>query len=108
MYLLLSTGEPIANQLSAIKRHTDLVTLDQYVNNLRHLTSLGFDAGHRDAPGIRESVETLHQELNAYAIPHVFTVYRGTHQSAVAQRFRDVLLPFVMSAFKKEEERTHE
>jgi S-formylglutathione hydrolase len=85
-----------------------LVTLDQYVNNLRHLTSLGFDAGDRDAPGIRESVETLHQELNAYAIPHVFTVYRGTHQSAVAQRFRDVLLPFVMSAFKKEEERTHE
>lgn len=70
-----------------------LVTLDQYVSNLRQLQGIAFDAGTRDQ-GIAASIKVLDQELNKYGIKHSFEIYEGDHINRVAERIANKMLVF--------------
>jgi enterochelin esterase-like enzyme len=66
--------------------------LDQYVGNLRRYRAIGLDVGDQD-PGV-EDAKQLAAAIASYHIPIHFQVYRGTHTSAVADRFQNHVLPF--------------
>lgn len=72
-----------------------LNNLDQYVYNIKKLTAIGFDAGDKDK-GIAESIRSLDTELDAYNIKHSFEIYKGTHTSHVADRFKNKMLQFFL------------
>lgn len=71
-----------------------LFMVDENVVNLRKLRGLGFDGGKRDIPQNVAGVNTLHDELDMYAIAHDFELYDGDHTSGVAARLEKVVLPF--------------
>jgi S-formylglutathione hydrolase FrmB len=70
-----------------------LTTLDQYINNLKKLKAIAFDAGTRDQ-GIAASIKTLDEELNKYGIKHFFEIYDGDHINRVAERIQKNMLKF--------------
>lgn len=70
-----------------------LVTLDQYINNLKKLKGIAFDAGTKDQ-AIAASIRTLDEELNKYGVKHFFEIYDGDHVNRVAVRIRTIMLKF--------------
>ncbi len=70
-----------------------LTTLDQYINNLKKLRAIGFDAGTRDQ-AIAASIKTLDEELNKYGIKHFFEIYDGDHINRIAERIQKNMLKF--------------
>ncbi|MEP7311372.1 MAG: alpha/beta fold hydrolase [Pseudomonadota bacterium] len=66
--------------------------IDQYVGNLRRYRAIGLDVGDQD--GGREDAIKLKTALDNNAIATAFEIYRGTHTSAVADRFQNHVLPF--------------
>jgi len=71
-----------------------LATLDQYINNLKQLHAIGFDAGDKDIPGIASSIKVLDTELTKYGIKHAFDIYPGTHTSNIGRRINQKVLAF--------------
>jgi len=69
-----------------------LAFIDQYIDNLREYRALAIDVGDQDE--LRFDTGKLHAILDSYAISNSFTIYHGTHTSAVAYRFQDHVLPF--------------
>lgn len=70
-----------------------LVTLDQYISNLKKLKAIAFDAGTRDQ-GIAASIKVLDEELTKYNIKHYFEIYEGDHINRVAERIETKMLKF--------------
>ncbi|MBD0352434.1 MAG: hypothetical protein ICV65_14900 [Flavisolibacter sp.] len=70
-----------------------LVTLDQYIHNLKQLRAIAFDAGTRDQ-NIAASIKVLDEELNKYGIKHFFEIYEGDHINRVAERIEQKMLLF--------------
>ena len=68
------------------------VFIDQYVDNLREYRAIAMDVGDQDL--LRFDAAKLHGILDRYGITNSFTIYPGTHTSAVAYRFQDQVLPF--------------
>ncbi len=50
------------------------------------------DVGDQD--GLRVDAAKLHDVLDRYGIVNSFTIYSGTHTSAVADRFQNFVMPF--------------
>jgi hypothetical protein len=69
-----------------------LAFVDQYIGNLRRYRGIAFDVGDED--GLRTDTGKLHDALDQYAIPNSFEIYKGTHTSAVAERFQMHVMPF--------------
>jgi S-formylglutathione hydrolase FrmB len=69
-----------------------LAFIDQYIFNLRRYRGIAIDVGDEDP--LRFDALKLHQILDSYGIHNHFTMYHGTHTSAVAYRFQDHVLPF--------------
>jgi enterochelin esterase-like enzyme len=69
-----------------------LAFIDQYIDNLRDYDAIAIDVGDQDP--LRFDAGKLHGILDAYGIRNSFTIYHGTHTSAVAYRFQDHVLPF--------------
>ncbi|HEV7137243.1 MAG TPA: alpha/beta fold hydrolase [Steroidobacteraceae bacterium] len=69
-----------------------LAFVDQYIDNLRRYRGIAMDVGDQDP--LRFDAGKLHGILDSYRITNSFTVYHGTHTSAVAYRFQDSVLPF--------------
>lgn len=69
-----------------------LAFIDQYIDNLRQYRAIGIDVGDED--GLRFDTQKLHEVLDKYGIKNSFTIYHGTHTSAVADRFQNHVLPF--------------
>jgi enterochelin esterase-like enzyme len=69
-----------------------LAFIDQYVGNLRRYHGIALDVGDQD--GLRTDTGKLHDVMDAYQIANTFEVYKGTHTSAVADRFQNHVLPF--------------
>jgi len=69
-----------------------LAFIDQYIDNLRQYRAIAIDVGDED--GLRFDTEKLHETLDRYGIKNSFTMYHGTHTSAVADRFQNHVLPF--------------
>ena len=70
-----------------------LVTLDQYILNLKQLNGLAFDAGNRDE-NIAASIKQLDSSLNSYGLKHGFEIYEGDHLNRIAERIAQKMLPF--------------
>ena len=70
-----------------------LVTLDQYITNLKRLKGLAFDAGDKDQP-IAANIAILDEALNTSNVPHSFEIYDGDHLNHIAERFETKVLPF--------------
>lgn len=66
--------------------------IDQYIGSLRGYRAIAMDVGDQD--DLRFDARKLHGILDSYGITNSFTVYRGTHTSAVAYRFEDSVIPF--------------
>jgi enterochelin esterase-like enzyme len=73
--------------------NSPLVTVDQWVPNLRKLRAVAFDAGAQDA-GIAASIEKLDQVLKDYQLAHDFEIYEGNHTNRIAERIETKVLPF--------------
>lgn len=72
--------------------NSPLVFVDQYIGNLREYRGIAIDVGDQD--GLRFDARKLHGILDSYGIANSFTIYHGTHTSAVAYRFQDHVIPF--------------
>lgn len=70
-----------------------LITLDQYISNLKKLKALAFDAGDRDR-GIAASIKELDVQLNKYGVKHTFEIYEGDHVNRIAERMATHMLVF--------------
>lgn len=73
-----------------------LVTLDQYINNLKQLKGIAFDAGTRDQ-NIAASIKVLDAELTKYGIKHFFEIYEGNHTNRIAERIDQKMMQFFSS-----------
>jgi S-formylglutathione hydrolase FrmB len=69
-----------------------LAFIDQYIDNLRQYHAISIDVGDQD--GLRFDTIKLHDILDKYGIANAFEIYKGTHTSAVADRFQNHVLPF--------------
>ncbi|MCW5978932.1 MAG: esterase [Bryobacteraceae bacterium] len=70
-----------------------LAMIDQYIDNLRRLKAIGFDAGTEEA-AIAAGVRRLERTLTDYGIAHQAEVYEGNHTNRVAERIEKTMLPF--------------
>jgi beta-glucosidase len=94
LYLDLPTkdGKVQPDVLAKWAANAPLAALDQYIGNLHRYRAIALDVGDQD--GLREDTAKLHEALDKYGIANTFEVYRGTHTSAVADRFQNHVLPF--------------
>jgi hypothetical protein len=69
-----------------------LAFVDQYLANLRQYRGIAIDVGDQD--GLRAGAERLHAVLDSYGVANTYEMYKGTHTSAVADRFQNHVLPF--------------
>ena len=96
-------GEVQHTVLARFAANATLAVVDQYIDNLRKLTALGFDSGDQDG-GITASVKVLHEVLTNYGLPHTSEVYPGNHISGVAERIETKLLPLLASSLSFEKD----
>ena len=94
LYLDLPTkdGVPQPDVLAKWTANAPLAFADQYIGNLRQYRAIAIDVGDQD--GLREGAGKLHDILDTYALPSTFEIYKGTHTSAVADRFQNHVMPF--------------
>jgi len=90
--LPLDNGMALPEVLAKWSANEPLVFIDQYIGNLREYRAIAIDVGDQDP--LRFDAGKLHGILGGYGITNSFTIYRGTHTSAVAYRFQDQVLPF--------------
>jgi len=94
LYLDLPTkdGVPQTDVLAKWAANAPLALIDQYIGNLRAYHAISMDVGDQD--GLRMDTAKLHDILDRYGIANGFEIYKGTHTSAVADRFQNHVLPF--------------
>ncbi|HEY1205407.1 MAG TPA: alpha/beta fold hydrolase [Bryobacteraceae bacterium] len=85
-------GVPQPDVLAKWAANAPLAFIDQYIGNLRQYRAIAIDVGDQD--GLKVDTVKLHEALDNYGIAHAFEIYRGTHTSAVADRFQNHVLPF--------------
>lgn len=90
--LPLHNGTARADVLAKWTANEPLFMIDQYIGNLREYRGIAIDVGDQD--DLRFDARKLHGILDDYHVYNSFTVYHGTHTSAVAYRFQDHVLPF--------------
>ena len=93
MDLPTENGQIVESVADRFAANAPLAMLDQYIHNLRKLKAMGFDVGTQDR-GIAQATATLHERLEAYALPHVYEAYEGDHLNRIAERIREHVLPF--------------
>ena len=94
LYLDLPTKDGAAQSAVLAKwaANAPLAFIDQYIDNLREYHAISIDVGDQD--GLRIDTGKLHDVLDQYGISNGFEIYKGTHTSAVADRFQNQVLPF--------------
>jgi enterochelin esterase-like enzyme len=92
LYMDLPVGENEKLVVAKWAANAPLAFVDQYIGNLRRYRAIAMDVGDQDT--LRVDTGTLHTILTSYGIANDFTIYSGTHTSAVAFRFQDYVLPF--------------
>ena len=94
LYLDLPTkdGAPQPDVLAKWTANAPLAFMDQYTGNLRQYRAIAIDVGDQD--GLRVDAGKLHDALDKYGIANSFEVYKGTHTSAVADRFQNHVMKF--------------
>ncbi len=94
LYLDLPAKDGIAQPAVLAKwtANAPLAFIDQYIDNLREYRAISIDVGDQD--GLRTDTGKLHDVLDQYRIVNGFEIYKGTHTSAVADRFQNHVMPF--------------
>ena len=94
LYLDLPTKDGAAQPAVLAKwaANAPLAFIDQYIDNLREYHAISIDVGDQD--GLRIDTGKLHDVLDQYGISNGFEIYKGTHTSAVADRFQHHVMPF--------------
>ncbi len=94
LYLDLPTKDGVLQQSVIAKwaANAPLAFIDQYIGNLREYRAIAIDVGDQD--GLRIDAGKLHEVLDTYNIANAFEIYKGTHTSAVADRFQNHVIPF--------------
>ncbi|MBE7182444.1 MAG: alpha/beta fold hydrolase, partial [Terriglobus roseus] len=97
LYLDLSTenGQPQPDIVAKWTANAPLAFFDQYVLSLRKYRGVGIDVGDQD--GLRFDTIKLHEAMDKNHVTNSFSIYPGTHTSAVADRFQNHVLPFFSS-----------
>ncbi|WP_263376097.1 alpha/beta hydrolase [Granulicella aggregans] len=85
-------GVPQPEIMAKITANAPLAFVDQYISNLKRYRAISMDVGDQD--GLRVDAAKLHELLDRYGIVNGFTIYSGTHTSAVADRFQNFVMPF--------------
>jgi pimeloyl-ACP methyl ester carboxylesterase len=85
-------GVPQPEIIAKLTANAPLAFVDQYIGNLKQYRAISMDVGDQD--GLRFDATKLHQVFDTYGIPNGFTIYPGTHTSAVADRFQNYVMPF--------------
>jgi len=92
LYLDLPIGAAQQEVLAKWAANAPLAFVDQYIGNLKQYKAIAIDVGNQD--GLRVGAAKLHEILDSYGIANSFEIYPGTHTSAVAIRFQNVVMPF--------------
>ena len=94
LYLDLPSKDGVVQQDIVAKwaANSPLAFADQYVGNLRQYRAIAIDVGDQDS--LRTGATKLHDILDSYGIVNSFEIYKGTHTSAVADRFQNHVMPF--------------
>ncbi|MGO9338705.1 MAG: alpha/beta hydrolase [Terracidiphilus sp.] len=90
--LPMKDGVPQQDVLAKWPANAPLAFVDQYIGNLKQYRAISMDVGDQD--GLRIDAGKLHEILDNYGIANSFTIYPGTHTSAVADRFQNHVIPF--------------
>ena len=85
-------GVPQPEIVAKLTANAPLAFADQYIGNLRQYRAIAMDVGDQD--GLRFDATKLHEVMDRYGVVNAFTIYSGTHTSAVADRFQNFVLPF--------------
>ncbi len=85
-------GVPQPEIIAKLTANAPLSFVDQYIGNLKQYRAIAMDVGDQD--GLRFDATKLHQVFDSYGIVNTFTIYSGTHTSAVADRFQNFVMPF--------------
>ena len=89
-------GELQPAVLAKWQANAPLAMVDQYIDNLKTLKAIAFDAGNKDI-GIAETIKVLDRILNDYRLPHTFEIYEGNHIDHISDRIETKVLPFFSS-----------
>ncbi len=94
LYLDLPTkdGVPQTDVMARLAANAPQNFVDQYIGNLKQYKAISMDVGDQD--GLRFDTTKLHDILDSYGITNGFEIYKGTHTSAVADRFKNRVIPF--------------
>jgi S-formylglutathione hydrolase FrmB len=94
LYLDLPVKNGVIQQdvLAKWAANAPLAFVDQYIDNLRQYRAIAIDVGDQD--NLRVGAAKLHEVLDNYGIANTFEIYRGTHTSAVADRFQNHVMAF--------------
>ena len=90
--LPMKDGQPQPDVMAKFSANAPLAFIDQYIEPLRKYRAISLDVGDQD--GLKVDTGKLHDVLDTYGIKHGFEIYKGTHTSAVADRFQNHVLPF--------------
>lgn len=90
--LPVKDGEPQPDILAKWAANAPLAFVDQYIDNLRQYKAISLDVGDKD--GLRTDAAKLHQVFDEYGLQNSFEIYKGTHTSAVADRFQNHVMLF--------------
>ena len=85
-------GVPQPDIVAKLTANAPLAFVDQYIGNLKQYRAIAMDVGDQD--GLRFDAKKLHEVMDRYGIVNAFTIYPGTHTSAVADRFQNFVMPF--------------
>jgi enterochelin esterase-like enzyme len=94
LYFDLATkdGVPVPEIQAKYAANSPLAFVDQYIGNLKTYRAIAIDVGDQD--GLRFDATKLHNIFDNYGLANSFEIYKGTHTSAVADRFQNHVLPF--------------
>jgi len=73
--------------------NSPLALVASHVDALKSYDAIGADVGDKD--GLVTDDTLIHQELGKFGIAHEWAIYDGDHVNRIAERFRDVVLPFM-------------
>jgi len=85
-------GVPQPEIVAKFAANAPLAFVDQYIGNLKQYRAISIDVGDQD--GLRFDATKLHNVLDSYGVKNGFEIYKGTHTSAVADRFQNHVIPF--------------
>jgi enterochelin esterase-like enzyme len=90
--LLTKNGAVQSDVAAKYAANAPLAFVDQYIGALKQYRAIALDVGDQDS--LRDDTGKLHQVLDSYGVQNSFTIYPGTHTSAIAVRFQNYVVPF--------------